>query len=137
VRTGLNRNLGFADDDRTENIRRVAEVAKLFVQAGVVTLCSFITPLRSHRLLAREILGTADFLEVFVHASFDVCAQRDPKGLYAKARAGGVAQFTGRDSTFEEPAAGDGAFILTTEGETPEASLERLYAFAAPHLQFP
>jgi adenylylsulfate kinase len=134
VRTGLNKNLGFSDADRTENIRRVAEVAKLFVQAGVVTLCSFITPLRAQRALARDIIGTADFFDVFVRASYETCAQRDPKGLYAKARTGGVAQFTGRDSTFEEPVGEDGAFVIPTESESPEASLDRLHAFVVPQI---
>lgn len=137
VRTGLNRNLGFSDVDRAENIRRVSEVAKLFLQAGVVTLCSFITPLRQHRALAREVIGADDFIEVFVQASFETCAQRDPKGLYAKARSGGVGQFTGRDSAFEEPLPDDGAFVLKTEDETPERSLERLYHVVAPRIHFP
>ena len=137
VRTGLNKNLGFADADRAENIRRVAEVAKLFVQAGVVTLCSFITPRRELRQAAREIIGAADLLEVYVRASYEICAQRDPKGLYAKAGAGGVKQFTGRDSAFEEPAADDAALVIDTEGASIERSLEQLYAAIAPRLQFP
>jgi adenylylsulfate kinase len=136
VRTGLNRDLGFGDADRTENIRRVAEVAKLFVSAGLVVVAAFITPLREHRRLAREIIGTEDFVEVFAAASFETCARRDPKGLYAKARAGGVAQFTGRDSVFEPPAAGDGALILDTEAEGAEDSLARLHAAIAPRLRF-
>ena len=128
LRTGLNRGLGFSEADRTENIRRVAEVAKLFLQAGVVTLCSFITPLRSLRQSAREIIGAENFIEVYVHASFEECARRDPKGLYAKAGAGGVKQFTGRDSGFEQPAKDDRALTIDTEAERPEASLERLHA---------
>ena len=135
VRTGLNRGLGFGDADRAENIRRVAEVAKLFVQAGVVTLCSFITPQRAHRALAREVIGEGDFLDVYVGASFETCAQRDPKGLYAKAAAGGVGQFTGRDSSFEAPADGEAAFVIDTEAESPELSLARLHAFVVPHLK--
>jgi adenylylsulfate kinase len=137
VRSGLNRNLGFTDADRDENIRRVAEVAKLFVQAGMITLCSFITPARRHRELAREIIGDGDFLEIYVKASFATCEQRDPKGLYAKAKAGGVKQFTGKDSGFEEPEEGSPAFIIDTESESPAASLERLHAFVAPKLQLP
>ena len=84
VRSGLNRDLGFTDADRAENIRRIAEVAKLFVQAGVVVIAAFITPQRAHRQLARTIIGADDFSEVYVAASFDTCAARDPKGLYAK-----------------------------------------------------
>lgn len=136
VRSGLNRNLGFSDEDRAENVRRVAEVAKLFVQAGVVTLCSFITPLRLLRTTAREIIGAADFIEVYVHATFETCARRDPKGLYAKAGAGGVKQFTGRDSLFEEPAAGSDAFTIDTEKENAELSLARLHAAVLPRISY-
>jgi adenylylsulfate kinase len=113
IRSGLNRNLGFSDEDRTENIRRIAEVAKLFVRAGVVTLTSFITPRRDLRDLARGIIGPADFCEVYVSASFATCAERDPKGLYAKAAGGGVPQFTGQDSAFEEPESAD--LVIPTE----------------------
>ena len=128
VRTGLNRGLGFTEADRAENIRRVAEVAKLFAQAGVVTICSFITPLKALRQSAREIVGAEDFFDVYVKASFETCARRDPKGLYAKAGAGGVKQFTGKDSAFEEPATGEVSLVIDTEAESPEASLERLHA---------
>ena len=135
VRPGLNRVLGFSDADRAENLRRVAEVSKLFVQAGVVTLCSFITPQRAHRALAREIVGADDFIDIYVAASFEACARRDPKGLYAKAAAGGVGQFTGRDSSFEPPAVGESALVIETEAESPEASLARLHAFVSPRLK--
>ena len=128
VRTGLNRDLGFTDADRAENIRRIAEVAKLFVQSGVVVICAFITPQRVYRELARTIIGAGDFNEVYVAASFDTCARRDPKGLYAKAQAGGVQQFTGRDSSFEPPAADDAALLIDTEIETVDASLNRLHS---------
>ena len=135
VRTGLNRGLGFSDADRAENIRRVAEVAKLFAQAGVVTLCSFITPSRLLRAAAREIIGVDDFIEIYVKASYEVCAIRDPKGLYAKAGAGGVSQFTGRDSGFEPPVEGDAVLIIDTEAEGVEASLARLHAHVLPKIQ--
>ncbi len=128
VRTGLNRGLGFSQEDRAENIRRVAEVAKLFVQAGVVTICSFVTPMRSLRALAREIVGTEDFFDVYVKASYETCARRDPKGLYAKAAAGGVAQFTGKDSAFEEPLAGESSLVIDTEAGPIETSLDSLHA---------
>jgi adenylylsulfate kinase len=130
IRTGINKGLGFSDADRAENIRRVAEVAKLFMEAGVVTLCSFITPTRGLRTLAAGVLGE-DFVPVYVKAGYDTCVKRDPKGLYAKVAAGGVAQFTGRDSMFEEPAAGE-AFVVDTEAEAVEASLERLIAHVRP-----
>ncbi len=136
VRTGLNLGLGFGDADRAENIRRVAEVAKLFVQAGIVVIAAFITPLRAYRELARTIIGPEDFVEVYAAASFATCARRDPKGLYAKAQAGGVPQFTGRDSTFEPPATGGDALILDTEAEGAEASLVRLHTAVAPRLRF-
>ncbi len=135
VRTGLNRDLGFSDADRAENIRRVAEVAKLFAAAGVVVIAAFITPLRAHRRLVREIVGAEDFLEIYVAASFEACAKRDPKGLYAKAKAGNVAQFTGRDSAFEPPAPEDGAITLDTEAEPADASLARLHAAILPRIR--
>ena len=91
IRSGLNKNLGFTDAERAENIRRIAEVAKLYLNSGVVTLTSFICPTRELRRLAREIIGAADFVEVFVRASYETCAERDPKGLYAKASAGEIA----------------------------------------------
>lgn len=134
VRTGLNRGLSFSDADRAENIRRVAEVAKLFVQAGVIVICSFITPSRVLRQSAREIIGADDFLEVYVEASFETCAQRDPKGLYAKASAGGVKQFTGRDSGFEAPLKEDGALVINTEKASVEASLDLLSGWVAPRI---
>ena len=137
LRTGLNRGLGFSDEDRAENLRRVAEVAKLFLQAGVVTICSFITPLRAHRALVRGIIGADDLIEVYVDASYATCLRRDPKGLYAKAASGAVAHFTGRDSAFEPPLPSDPGEIISTEREAPEASLARLHAWVGPRLQLP
>jgi adenylylsulfate kinase len=142
IRSGLNRGLGFSDADRMENIRRIAEVARLHAHAGLVTLCSFITPLRSLRALAREIIGPDDLLEVYVRASFATCAARDPKGLYAKAAAGGVGQFTGKDSAFEEPPSaaaegGGGTLVLDTEAASPEACLATLHAAVLPRLRLP
>ena len=137
VRSGLNRDLGFTDADRSENIRRIAEVAKLFVQAGVVVIAAFITPQRAHRQLARTIIGADDFSEVYVAASFDTCAARDPKGLYAKAKAGNVQQFTGRDSSFEPPLAEErDAQIIDTEAGTAADSLNQLHTAILPHITF-
>jgi adenylylsulfate kinase len=136
VRTGLNRDLGFSDADRAENIRRVAEVAKLFVQAGVVVIAAFITPQRGLRQLARKVVGAEDFLEIYVSASFEACARRDPKGLYAKAGAGQVRQFTGRDSAFEPPAPGEAVLVLDTEAGPPAQSLENLHALVVPKIHF-
>lgn len=125
VRTGLNNNLGFSDDDRKENIRRVAEVTKLFCDAGIVTIASFITPKNELRAIARQIIGDADLLEVYVKASFETCAERDVKGLYAKAKAGEVKQFTGKDSAFEEPENAD--LVIDTEAESETESLAKLH----------
>jgi adenylylsulfate kinase len=115
LRTGLNRNLGFSDEDRSENVRRVAETAKMLAAQGIIVLVSVITPLRHHRALAGEIIGP-DFHEVYVRADFDTCAGRDPKGLYAKAKEGKIGQFTGKDSGFEEPEAA--ALVLDTQGRS-------------------
>jgi len=115
LRTGLNSNLGFSDEDRTENVRRVAETAKLLAGQGVIVLVSVITPLRRHRAAAREIIGP-DFHEIYVKADFDTCAERDPKGLYAKAKEGKIGQFTGKDSGFEEPE--DPALLLDTQARS-------------------
>ena len=126
IRAGLNRNLGFSEEDRRENIRRIAEVARLFVDTGAVVLASFITPLREFRARAREIVGAEDFLEVYVRASFEECARRDVKGIYGRAAAGKVARFSGKDSAFEEPEEPD--LLLDTERATVEESAARLLA---------
>lgn len=135
VRTGLNHNLGFTDEDRNENIRRVSEVAKLFAEGGIVTIASFITPTNTLRSLAREIIGDSDLLEVYVKASFDVCAERDVKGLYAKAKAGEVKHFTGKDSAFEEPDRPD--LVLDTETESVTESLDALHRAALERIHPP
>ncbi|MDF7652036.1 adenylyl-sulfate kinase [Candidatus Pantoea formicae] len=103
VRHGLCRDLGFSDDDRKENIRRVGEVAKLMVDAGLVVLTAFISPHRAERQMVRDLLGTGQFIEVFVDTPLAVCEARDPKGLYKKARAGELRNFTGIDSVYEAP----------------------------------
>jgi bifunctional enzyme CysN/CysC len=103
VRHGLNRDLGFTDADRVENIRRIAETAKLFVDAGLIVLTAFISPFRSERRIAREMLEEGEFIEIFVDTPIEVCEQRDPKGLYQKARSGELKNFTGVDSDYEPP----------------------------------
>jgi len=103
VRTGLNKNLGFSDEDRHENIRRVAETAKLFIDNGIVTLCSFVSPTKEIRGMACEIIGKDDFLEIYVKASFEECGKRDVKGLYKKALNGEIKDFTGLDAPFDIP----------------------------------
>ena len=116
VRHGLNRDLGFTDADRVENIRRVGEVAKLFVDSGLIVLVSFISPFRSERRMARELLQPGEFVEVFVDTPLEVCMQRDPKGLYEKARAGQIKNFTGIDSPYEAPEAPE-ITLSTTQHE--------------------
>ncbi len=103
VRHGLNRDLGFTDADRVENIRRVGEVAKLFVDAGMIVLCSFISPFRAERRMVRELVGEGEFIEVFVDTPIEECMKRDPKGLYARAKEGRIKNFTGIDSPYEAP----------------------------------
>ena len=103
IRHGLNKNLGFSAADRTENIRRIGEVGKLFVDAGIITITAFISPYRADRNIARETVGKGDFFEVFCDTPLEVCEQRDPKGLYKKARAGEIKGFTGIDDPYEAP----------------------------------
>lgn len=104
MRHGLNRDLGFSDDDRVENIRRVAEVARLFVDAGLIVITAFISPFQRDRDMARELVEGGEFIEVFVDTPLEECERRDPKGLYQKARAGLINNFTGIDSAYEAPA---------------------------------
>jgi adenylyl-sulfate kinase len=103
VRHGLNKDLGFSDDDRVENIRRIGETAKLFVDAGLIVLTAFISPFRSDRQLVRDLVSEFEFIEVHIATPIDVCESRDPKGLYKKARAGEIKNFTGIDSDYELP----------------------------------
>ncbi len=135
IRSGLNSDLGFSDADRRENIRRIAEVARLFLDSGVVVFTSFITPKRELRAQAAEIVGADDITPVYVKASFETCAERDVKGLYAKAAAGGVKHFTGKDSSFEEPAAGDADWVIATDEQTEEESLHALLEKVLPLIQ--
>ena len=103
VRMGLNKDLGFAPEDRTENIRRITEVSKLFADAGIIVLTAFISPYMEDRKSARKIIGDVDFIEIYVKADLSVCESRDPKGLYKKARAGEIKGFTGIDAPYEPP----------------------------------
>ncbi len=124
VRHGLNRDLGFTDEDRVENIRRVAEVARLMADAGLIVLVSFISPFRAERQMAREMLQPEEFVEVFVDTPFDECARRDPKGLYAKALSGMLKNFTGIDSPYEAPE--NPEVRLETVGWSPEQTMANL-----------
>lgn len=124
VRHGLNKDLGFTDVDRVENIRRVAETAKLFVDAGLIVLVSFISPFRSERRMARELFDTDEFMEVFIDTPLEVCEQRDPKGLYKKARAGEIKNFTGIDSAYERPERAD--IVLEGGSRSPDELVVQL-----------
>ena len=118
IRHGLNKNLGFSAEDREENIRRLGEVGKLFVDAGVITITAFISPYRADRNTARETIGGDSFFEVFCDAPLDVCEQRDPKGLYKNARAGEIKGFTGIDDPYEAPE--NPELVLDTSKTSPQ-----------------
>jgi len=126
LRHGLNQDLGFTAEDRVENIRRVAEVAKLMVEAGLITLVSLISPFRSERQLARDLMDDGEFVEIFVDAPLEVCEERDPKGLYKKARAGDLTNFTGIDSPYEPPESPE--LRLNTGQQKPEALADTVIA---------
>lgn len=127
VRHGLNRDLGFSAEDRIENIRRVAEVAKLMVDAGLIVIVSFISPFRAERQLARDLLEQDEFVEIFVDTPIDVCIDRDPKGLYKKALAGQIANFTGLTSPYEPPERPD--LHLHTVDVTPTEIVDMIEAY--------
>ncbi|WP_317931726.1 adenylyl-sulfate kinase [Halioxenophilus sp. WMMB6] len=120
VRHGLNKDLGFTDEDRVENIRRIGESCKLFVDAGLIVLSAFISPFRSDRNLVRELVKEGQFIEIYVATPIEVCEQRDPKGLYKKARTGAIKNFTGIDSPYEEPESPE-VYVNTAELGLPEA----------------
>ncbi|MDR9458475.1 MAG: adenylyl-sulfate kinase [Salegentibacter sp.] len=124
IRKGLNNNLGFTAEDRQENLRRIAEVAKLFVESGAVVIASFISPLKKDRELIKEIIGEEDFIEVFVNTSLEECERRDVKGLYKKARAGEIKNFTGIDAPYENPENPD--LEIKTESENLEEAIKRI-----------
>lgn len=124
IRNGLNKNLGFSAEDRRENLRRIAEVAKLLLESGLVVIASFISPLKEDRRLIREIIGEENFFEVFVNTSLEECERRDVKGLYKKARAGEIKYFTGIDSPYENP---ENPFLeIRTEKENIEAAVKKV-----------
>ncbi|MBQ8225264.1 MAG: adenylyl-sulfate kinase [Bacteroides sp.] len=133
IRTGINNNLGFTEADRVENIRRIAEVSKLFVDTGIVTIAAFISPSNDIREMAARIIGQEDFLEVYVSTPLSECERRDVKGLYAKARKGEIKNFTGISAPFEEPVAP--ALTLDTSVLTLEESVNRLLELILPRIQ--
>jgi adenylylsulfate kinase len=124
IRHGLNKNLGFSAEDRAENIRRIGEVGKLFADAGVVTLSSFVSPYTSDRDQVRELMGDSDFIEVFVDTPLELCEERDPKGLYKKARAGEIPNFTGISDPYEAPE--NPEVVIKTAECTPQEAAAQL-----------
>ena len=129
IRMGLNKNLGFSAEDRAENIRRIGEVAKLFADAGMIAVTSFISPYRKDRDTVRALhdAGQLPFIEVFVNTPIETCEQRDPKGLYKRARAGEIAQFTGVSAHYEPPEAAD--LVVDTTRESVPESVERIIRY--------
>ena len=132
IRSGINNNLGFSEADRTENIRRIAEISKLFVDCGIVTIAAFISPTHAIRRMASEIIGEDDFLEVYVSTPIEECERRDVKGLYAKARRGEIKEFTGISSPFEAP---EHPFIsIDTSRKSLEDSVKVLLEDVSPKI---
>jgi adenylylsulfate kinase len=134
IRTGINNNLTFTEADRMENIRRIAEVSKLLIHSGVITINSFISPTDEIRLKAMEIIGRSDFIEIYVSTPLEVCEQRDVKGLYQKARRGEIKNFTGIDSPFEPPKNPD--VDVDTSKLTIEESIEKITRFLIPKISY-
>ncbi len=130
VRTGINNNLGFSDEDRAENTRRISEIGKLFIDSGVITIAAFISPNNEMREIASNIVGKDDFLEIYISTPIEVCEERDVKGLYAKARRGEIADFTGVSSPFEVPE--KPALNLDTSKFSVEQSMEQLLELILP-----
>ncbi len=132
TRTGINKNLGFSLEDRKENIRRIAEISRLFLDAGIICINSFVSPTHDIRDHAKQIIGEKDFIEIYVNTPLHICEQRDVKGLYAKARAGEIKGFTGIDSPFEAPQNPD--LELLTENQTIEESITKVFNFVRPKI---
>ena len=125
TRLGINKDLGFSEKDRIENIRRVAEISKLFVETGHIVINAFISPFESNRIQARDIISDTDFIEVYINSSVSACEKRDVKGLYKKARAGEIINFTGISSPFEAPVKPD--IVVKTDEQTPDESIDYLF----------
>ncbi len=134
IRSGINNNLGFSEADRRENIRRIAEVARLYLNSGIITLNSFISPTRAIRSMAAEIVGTADFIEIYVNAPLEVCEARDVKGLYQKARRGEIKGFTGIDQPYEAP--GAPALEVRTDQISVAEATEQIFQYLQPILTY-
>jgi adenylylsulfate kinase len=134
IRTGVNNNLGFSDADRFENIRRIAEISKLFLNCGIITINCFISPTEDIRDMARSIIGRDDFIEIYVNAPLKVCEERDVKGLYSKARRGEIREFTGITSPFETPQNID--IEVRTDLLTIEESVKQILEFVLPRVEY-
>ena len=134
IRSGINSNLGFSEADRQENIRRIAEVAALYLQSGVICINSFISPTRAMRAMARDIIGADDFLEIYINAPLDVCEERDVKGLYKKARSGQIKGFTGIDAPYEAPE--DPYMEIRTDEMAIVESVQRIFEQIEPLVRF-
>ena len=134
IRTGINNNLGFSDADRYENIRRISEVSKLFLDCGVICINSFVSPTRKIRRVAHDIIGRENLIEIYVEASLETCEKRDTKGLYKKARAGKIKDFTGIDSPFEPPENPD--IVLNTERHTVEECVEMCVEYVVEEVRW-
>jgi len=130
VRTGINNNLGFSEEDRNENIRRISEVSNLFLNCGIVTINCFVSPTRKMRKIARDIIGEDDFIEVYVNTSLEVCEKRDVKGLYKKARKGEITNFTGIHDPYEAPEKPE--LEVKTENMTIEESVQKVLDHVLP-----
>ena len=134
IRSGINNNLGFSEEDRAENIRRIAEVSKLFVDCGIITINSFVSPTLMIRQQAEKIIGKENFYEIYINAPFEVCEERDVKGLYAKARKGEIKNFTGLDAPFEPPI--KPALEVKTFSEPVEESIQKVVDFMLPIISY-
>jgi len=132
IRTGICNNLGFTIEDRQENIRRIAEVGKLYLNSGIITINSFISPTEAIRSMAKNIIGPTDFIEIYINAPLEVCENRDVKGLYAKARKGIIKGFTGIDQPYEAPQ--QPALEIRTDQQTIEEAVQKIYTYIRPLL---
>lgn len=133
IRSGINKGLGFSEEDRHENLRRIAEVGKLFVDAGIITIGAFVSPLEKDRKLVKDIIGKQDFVEIFVNTSLAECERRDVKGLYKKARAGEIKNFTGINAPYESPQNPD--ILIETEKESIEEAVKKVITFVENKLE--
>ena len=134
IRTGINSNLGFSEEDRKENVRRIAEISKLFINCGIITINCFVSPTKEMRALAKNIIGGDDFIEIFVKATLETCEKRDVKGLYKKAREGKIEDFTGIDAPFEHPSSPN--IEVNTDTLTIEESIQKVLEYVSPKIEY-